>query len=101
MSRFKGPRLKIIRRLGELPGLTSKNSIRQKSNSKTKLSQYGIRLETKQKIRYHYGVTEKQLTRYITKARSLKGSTGELLLQLLDYINFNLYIIKYRLSLYV
>lgn len=83
MSRYKGPRLKIIRRLGELPGLTSKRSMRQKSDSKKKLSQYGIRLETKQKLRYHYGVTEKQLIRYVKKARNLKGSTGELLLKLL------------------
>lgn len=83
MSRFKGPRLKIIRRLGELPGLTLKNSTRQKPDKKKKLSQYGIRLETKQKLRYHYGVTEKQLIQYIKKARSLKGSTGELLLKLL------------------
>lgn len=83
MSRYKGPRLKIIRRLGKLPGLTSKRSMRQKSDLKKKSSQYGIRLQTKQKLRYHYGVTERQLIRYIKKARTLKGSTGELLLQLL------------------
>lgn len=84
MSRYKGPRLKITRRLGELPGLTRKKSIRQKINVKKKSSQYGIRLETKQKLRYHYGITEQKLIRYVQKARSLKGSTGELLLQLLD-----------------
>ena len=83
MYRYKGPRLKIIRRLGELPGLTSKKFVRQNTDSKKKVSQYGIRLETKQKLRYYYGVTEKQLIRYIKKARNLKGSTGELLLQLL------------------
>lgn len=84
MSRYKGPRLKIIKRLGELPGLTSKKLVSKNKYSKKKLSQYAIRLETKQKLRYHYGVTEKQLIRYIKKARNLKGSTGELLLQLLD-----------------
>ena len=84
MSRYKGPKLKIIRRLGNLPGLTRKDSIRQKVDSKKKSSQYGIRLETKQKLRYHYGITEQQLIRYIQKARRLKGSTGKLLLQLLD-----------------
>ena len=84
MSRYKGPRLKIIRRLGNLPGLTCKTSIRQKVKSKKKPSQYGIRLATKQKLRYHYGITEQQLIRYIQKARCLKGSTGKLLLQLLD-----------------
>lgn len=84
MSRYKGPRLKIIKRLGELPGLTSKKLLSKNTDSKKKLSQYAIRLETKQKLRYYYGVTEKQLIRYIKKARNLKGSTGELLLQLLD-----------------
>ena len=84
MSRYKGPKLKIIRRLGNLPGLTRKDSIRQKVDLKKKSSQYGIRLETKQKLRYHYGITEQQLIRYIQKARRLKGSTGKLLLQLLD-----------------
>lgn len=86
MSRYKGPRLKIIRRLGELPGLTRKKSIRQTISLKKKLSQYGIRLETKQKLRYHYGITEQKLVRYVQKARRLKGSTGELLLQLLEKI---------------
>lgn len=85
MSRFKGPRLKIIRKLGELNGLTLKESIREKSSINKKLSQYGIRLEAKQKLRYYYGVTEKELSQYIQKAKSLKGSTGELLLQLLVY----------------
>nr|UXE30988.1 ribosomal protein S4 [Ostreobium quekettii] len=84
MSRYKGPRLKITRRLGELPGLTGKKSIRQTANLKKKSSQYGIRLETKQKLRYHYGITEKKLIQYVQKARRLKGSTGEILLQLLD-----------------
>ena len=84
MSRYKGPRLKIIRRLGDLPGFTSKTSKRQKMGSKKKSSQYGVRLETKQKLRYHYGITEQKLIQYIQKARRLKGSTGKLLLQLLD-----------------
>ena len=37
MSRYKGPRLKITRRLGELPGLTRKKSIRKKTNVKKKI----------------------------------------------------------------
>ena len=86
MSRYKGPRLKIIRRLGELPGLTRKKYIRPIMNLKKKVSQYGIRLETKQKLRYHYGITEQKLVRYVKKARNVKGSTGELLLQLLEKI---------------
>ena len=84
MSRYTGPRLKIVRRLGELPGLIQKNAISKKSNLRKKSSQYGVRLETKQKLRYHYGIAEKQLVRYVKKARSLKGSTGKLLLKLLE-----------------
>lgn len=89
MSRYRGPRLRIIRRLGEIPGLTNKtpkNQARPGQHGKApqKLSQYGIRLQEKQKMRFHYGVTESQLIRYVRFARRLKGSTGEVLLQLLE-----------------
>jgi small subunit ribosomal protein S4 len=89
MSRYRGPRLRIIRKLGELPGFTSKSSTRQTppgqhGTSVKKLSQYGIRLQEKQKLRFNYGITESQLIRYVRKARKLKGSTGEILLQLLE-----------------
>jgi small subunit ribosomal protein S4 len=89
MSRYRGPRLRIIRRLGEIPGLTNKtpkNQTRPGQHGKApqKLSQYGIRLQEKQKMRFHYGVTESQLIRYVRFARRLKGSTGEVLLQLLE-----------------
>nr|ARS45112.1 ribosomal protein S4 [Ostreobium sp. HV05007bc]UXE31079.1 ribosomal protein S4 [Ostreobium quekettii] len=84
MSRYTGPRLKIVRRLGELPGLTRKIVVSKKPSLKKKSSQYGIRLETKQKLRFHYGVTERQLVRYVKRARSLKGSTGKILLKLLE-----------------
>ncbi|RZB81228.1 30S ribosomal protein S4, chloroplastic, partial [Glycine soja] len=72
MSRYRGPRFKKICRLGSLPGLTSKRSIvkselRNQSRS-SKKSQYRIRLEEKQKLCFHYA----------------KGSTGQVLLQLLE-----------------
>jgi small subunit ribosomal protein S4 len=41
-------------------------------------------LEEKQKLRFNYGVTEKQLLRYVRKARRVTGSTGQVLLQLLE-----------------
>ena len=91
MSRYRGPRLRIIRRLGELPGLTQKTS--KKLNppgqhgaalATQKTSPYGLRLKEKQKLRFHYGLTEGQLLRYIRQARQAKGSTGETLLQLLE-----------------
>uniref|UniRef100_UPI0030FE63D0 ribosomal protein S4 n=1 Tax=Zippelia begoniifolia TaxID=126646 RepID=UPI0030FE63D0 len=88
MSRYRGPRFKKIRRLGALPGLTSKRS-RSESGPRSqprsgKRSQYRIRLEEKQKLRFHYGLTERQLLRYVRIAGKAKGSTGQVLLQLLE-----------------
>jgi small subunit ribosomal protein S4 len=90
MSRYRGPRVKIVYRLGALPGLTrkkpkSKSNVKNKSSGKKKKkSQYRIRLEEKQKLRFHYGLTERQLLRYVRIARRAKGSTGQVLLQLLE-----------------
>nr|YP_010704715.1 ribosomal protein S4 [Corydalis longicalcarata]UZG91815.1 ribosomal protein S4 [Corydalis longicalcarata] len=87
MSRYRGPRLKKINRLGALPGLTSKvpnpPPARQKRKNKKK-SQYRSRLEEKQKLRFHYGLTERQLLKYVRIAGKTKGSTGQVLLQLLE-----------------
>nr|YP_009503403.1 ribosomal protein S4 [Euglena clara]AXA45482.1 ribosomal protein S4 [Euglena clara] len=90
MSRYRGPRLRIVRRIGKLPGFTSKVS--KKTNPpgqhgslyNKKLSQFNIRLREKQKLRFHYGVNERQLLNYIKKARKKKGSSGRLLLTLLE-----------------
>lgn len=91
MSRYRGPRLRITRRLGDLPGLTRKVSPRPNPPGQhgpntrgQKASQYGIRLKEKQKLRFNYGVNESQLIRYVKKARRMKGSTGEVLLQFLE-----------------
>ncbi|NJM58552.1 MAG: 30S ribosomal protein S4 [Synechococcales cyanobacterium RU_4_20] len=89
MSRYRGPRLKITRRLGDLPGLTRKSARRsyppgQHGQARRKRSEYAVRLEEKQKLRYNYGVTERQLIRYVKKARRVQGSTGQVLLQLLE-----------------
>ena len=95
MSRYRGPRLRIIRRLGKsviLPGLTTKTSIKEQPPGKPRTSdmkgqkatEYGIRLTEKQKLKYNYGLTEKQLFRYVKEARRRKGVTGLILLQLLE-----------------
>ncbi|MEM9507675.1 MAG: 30S ribosomal protein S4 [Cyanobacteria bacterium P01_E01_bin.35] len=89
MSRYRGPRLRIVRRLGDLPGLTRKGARKayppgQHGQSRRKRSEYAIRLEEKQKLRFNYGVTEKQLVRYVRKARRVAGSTGQTLLELLE-----------------
>nr|ATL60903.1 ribosomal protein S4 [Kohautia caespitosa] len=88
MSRYRGPRFKKIHRLGALPGLTNKkprigNDLRNQTYSGKK-SQYRIRLEEKQKLRFHYGLTERQLVKYVRIAGKAKGSTGQVLLQLLE-----------------
>ena len=104
MSRYRGPKIRIVRRLGELPGLTTKTTtrdtlpgqhrkVRGKQNN---ASSYAIRLQEKQKLRYHYGLSEKQLFSYVKEARRLKGSTGSVLLQLLEMRLDN---IVYRLGI--
>ncbi len=89
MSRYRGPRLRVIRRLGDLPGLTRKSARRayppgQHGQNRKKRSEYAVRLEEKQKLRMNYGLTEKQMLRYVRRARRVTGSTGQVLLQLLE-----------------
>ncbi|MBW4522877.1 MAG: 30S ribosomal protein S4 [Scytolyngbya sp. HA4215-MV1] len=89
MSRYRGPRLRIVRRLGDLPGLTRKSPRRQyppgqHGQDRKKRSEYAVRLEEKQKLRFNYGLNERQLLRYVRKARRAAGSTGQVLLQLLE-----------------
>ncbi|MBD1922962.1 30S ribosomal protein S4 [Microcoleus sp. FACHB-831] len=89
MSRYRGPRLRIVRRLGDLPGLSRKSPRRayppgQHGQARKKRSEYAIRLEEKQKLRFNYGLSEKQLLRYVRRARRATGSTGQVLLQLLE-----------------
>nr|WLD05930.1 ribosomal protein S4 [Meringosphaera mediterranea] len=93
MSRYRGPKLRLTRRLGRLPGLTTKkpNSFHPpgqhgvaRSRKKRSLSDYAIRLNEKQKLRFNYGISEKQLFNYLKIARRLKGATGTNLLQFLE-----------------
>jgi len=91
MSRYRGPKLRISRRLGILPGFTTKTSNKRNRPGKDgnsdpgkKLTEYGIRLEEKQKLKYNYGLTESQLFRYVKEARRRQGVTGLILLQLLE-----------------
>ena len=89
MARYRGARLRVVRRLGDLPGLTRKSPRKayppgQHGQERKKKSEYGVRLEEKQKLRFNYGITERQLLRYVRKARRAAGSTGQTLLQLLE-----------------
>jgi small subunit ribosomal protein S4 len=91
MSRYRGPKLRINRRLGDLPGLTTKKSKKRNrpgkdgnSDAGKKLTEYGVRLEEKQKLKFNYGLSENQLFRYVKEARRRQGVTGLILLQLLE-----------------
>ncbi|WXA52492.1 30S ribosomal protein S4 [Mycoplasmopsis cynos] len=93
MSRYIGPVFKKSRRLGfsilETGKEFSKGKKRtyapgQHRNKRTKLSDYGLHLYEKQKIKYLFGLNEKQLRKVFEKAVKLKGVTGTNLLQLLE-----------------
>lgn len=86
------PRLKVLRRVGTpLPGLTRKE-VTWKSyapgahgrNQRARKSEYRVRLEEKQKVRWHYGLSEGQLRRVFERARRASGATGEIFLALLE-----------------
>jgi len=91
MSRYTGPRVKVMRALGtELPGLSRKKIERrpfppgQHGQARRKQSEYGLRLIEKQKLRMNYGLTERQLLGLMVEAHSGKGNTGERLLEFLE-----------------
>jgi len=95
MSRYLGPKLKITRRLGTLPGFTKKVSNRKKTpgqhgveikfdSNASSFSNYGRRLMEKQKLRYNYGISESKLLYYVNRDKKKRGSTGILLLQMLE-----------------
>lgn len=88
-----GPRLKVIRRLGTpLPGLTRKEpdwkhyppGAHGGTRRRGKPSGYRLRLEEKQKLRWNYGISERQLRGYFERAARQPGATGENLLTLLE-----------------
>jgi len=89
MARYTGAKLRVTRRLGDLPAFTSKKSKLtqrpgQHGATPKKLTQYAMRLEEKQKLRFNYGLSEKQLMNYMKEAKRIKGATGNVLLQLLE-----------------
>ena len=95
MARYRGPSLRLSRREGT--DLLLKSGIRAIESKckmdtvpgvhgarRSRLSDYGLQLREKQKVRRMYGVLEKQFRNYYKKAASLKGNTGENLLSLLE-----------------
>lgn len=95
MARYLGPKCKLMRR--ENTDLFLKSGVRaldskcnvsvppgMQGHKRPRLSDYGIQLREKQKVRRLYAVLEGQFRRYYAKASSMKGSTGESLLTLLE-----------------
>lgn len=95
MARYTGPKCKLARREGGdlllksgVRSLESKCNLEQQpgqhGSKKGRLTDYGLQLRAKQKLKRIYGVLEKQFRNYYKKAASQKGSTGENLLKLLE-----------------
>lgn len=88
MARDRGPRFKQCRRLGlNVIGhpKAMKRAGRGDSRADKKLSEYGIRLLEKQRLKAYYGVLEKQFERYVDEAfKAKEGTTGEALLIILE-----------------
>lgn len=92
MARYTGPKDKISRRFG-IPLFGTTKTLEQKNyppgmhgpkGSRRKQSDYSIALAEKQKLRFQYGVLERQFRRYFQIASTRRGVTGEILLQLLE-----------------
>ena len=92
MARYTGPKTKISRRFGVAlfgpsKALERKNygpGMHGPKGSRRKQSDYAVALAEKQKLRYQYGVLERQFRRYFSIASTRRGVTGEILLQLLE-----------------
>jgi small subunit ribosomal protein S4 len=97
MARDMSPILKRCRYLGIEPAVlgSSKKASKRKRNMR-KLSEYGMQLKEKQKVKFIYGVLEKQFRNYYKRADLMTGITGENLLQLLELRLDN---VVYRLGL--
>ena len=90
MGRYLGPKLKLSRRVGvpiadvpkhtsndlELPGIHGYRGRRS--------TEYGVRLNEKQKLRFHYGMLERQFRRFMDIAKKSKGNTANSMMQLLE-----------------
>lgn len=94
MARYTGPKCKLSRREGQDLGFKSgvksheakcrASAPGQHGSKRGRLSDYGLQLREKQKIRRSFGVLEKQFRNYYKLAARKKGATGEIILQLLE-----------------
>jgi len=92
MARYTGPKVRLSRRVGvpiaDIPKHTANERIKTPAGMHgyrgRRLRDYGVRLNEKQKVKYHYGVLEKQFRRYLAEAGRKPGNTGAVLMQLLE-----------------
>jgi small subunit ribosomal protein S4 len=92
MARYTGPRVRVLRALGvNLPGLSAKTMEKRPAppgqhgaRRRKTLSNYGRRLKEKQKLRAHYGVSERQLRRIAADAARTRGNAMATLVELLE-----------------
>ena len=86
MARNTQPILKRCRTLGLEPQVLGidKSSNKNPKQSRKKQSEYGLQLNEKQKVKFIYGVLEKQFRKYYVMATKRQGITGEMLLQILE-----------------
>jgi len=98
MARNTQPILKRCRTLGLSPAVLGidKESNKNPKQSRRKQSEYGLQLTEKQKVKFIYGVLEKQFRKYYVMATKKNGITGEMLLQILESRLDN---VVYRLGL--
>ncbi|MBO4427443.1 MAG: 30S ribosomal protein S4, partial [Bacteroidales bacterium] len=92
MARYTGPKTKIARKFGE--PIYGADKYFEKKNyppgqhglakKRKKTSEYGIQLAEKQKVKYMYGILERQFRRFYAEANRMKGRTGENLILLLE-----------------
>jgi small subunit ribosomal protein S4 len=91
MARYKGPRVRISRRFG-IPMFGPTKYLERRNyppgvhgpKSRRKLTDYGMGLVEKQKLRYYYGLLERQFRGVYEKALKRRGVTGEQMLQILE-----------------
>jgi len=98
MGRYTGPKCRLCRREGEKLFLKGAKCYSDKcpvtrrrfppgsqgSRRRRRMSQYGLRLREKQKVRRIYGIRERQFRQYVEAAQKFKGVTGDMLLTLLE-----------------
>ncbi|MGH7178059.1 MAG: 30S ribosomal protein S4 [Tepidisphaeraceae bacterium] len=91
MARYIGPKIKLSRRVGvpiaDIPKHTGRGELTipgMHGYRGRRQTEYGVRLIEKQKLRYHYGMLERQFRRFLDIAKKSKGNTASTMMQLLE-----------------